>query len=238
MCICVVAYQSCSSLPLILLANRDEFYSRTTLPVHDWDGDSKIVAGKDLAHGGTWLGYNKNQQWISITNFRTTDIKKNTRSRGLILTDYLEHQQSAKQFCEELLQQCDRYNPFNLFVGDENDLYYFTSNEQQFIQLTPGIYCVSNAGLNTPWPKVVRLTQNFSALLEQPFYDAQLWSLLQDHTQANDNELPNTGISKELEKMLSSIFIKTKDYGTLSSYILAKSPLGTLNLQEKCYQHE
>lgn len=237
MCICVVAYKRCSSFPLLLLTNRDEFYDRAALPLHQWDCESKIIAGKDLQQGGTWLGQNKYQQWICITNHHTSEPIKNARSRGLILTDYLEKQQTAKQFCETLLQQADHYNPFNLLIGDDTELYYFTSAEKRFIQLTPGIYCLSNAGLDTPWPKVVRLTKKFSELLTQPYNDDQLWSMLQDITLADD-DLPSRGISQEVERTLSAIFIKAEHYGTRSSYILTKDNAGALNLQEKLHTIE
>ena len=236
MCIIVFAYQVLDDYPLVLLANRDEHLNRPSDTAHTWPGNAQIVAGRDQIGGGTWLGYNRFGQWAALTNFRQANVaQKDKRSRGLILTDFLATQQSAPEFCESLLPSLALYDPFNLLIADNNQLFYLSSQQQSYRSLAPGYYGLSNADLDTPWPKIVKLKQHFQQQIASNIEAENLWPMMQDTTLANTSQLPATGITHELEHALSAIYIDLPDYGTRCSTLLTINKQQRFNLQEKQY---
>ena len=70
MCVIFFAYRAHPEYPLILLANRDEFYARPTDGARAWEYFPDIFAGRDLVHGGTWLGITKTRRFAAVTNYR------------------------------------------------------------------------------------------------------------------------------------------------------------------------
>ena len=70
MCILFVAVNQHKDYPLIIAANRDEFFKRRTSQSHIWDSEHGIIAGKDLQAGGTWMGISKRGYIASLTNIR------------------------------------------------------------------------------------------------------------------------------------------------------------------------
>src|SRR5699024_10526939 len=80
----------------------------------------------------------------------------------------------------------------------------------------------SNHLLNTPWPKVTSIKSQFNTYIESnsQIYANDLFCILIDNTKAQENALPNIGVSKEFEKQLSPIFIQTENYCTLASTVL------------------
>jgi uncharacterized protein with NRDE domain len=236
MCIIVFAHKVLKDYPLVLLSNRDEEYARPTKPIQDWHNETGIVAGKDLQAGGTWLGHNAHQQWAAITNYRDPTLQDDhKRSRGLIITDYLQSKQTAGSFCESLSKEFSKYNHFNGLIADDNDLFYVSSRLQSLQRLSPGIYVLSNAHLDTPWPKAETLKKSFSAAIAQGLDETTLWPLLLNEAKAPNESLPSTGIATELENALSSIFINLKNYGTRASYLMTISSESKIILQEKVY---
>lgn len=236
MCIIVFAHKVLKDYPLVLLSNRDEEYARATTPVQHWHNKTGIIAGKDLQAGGTWLGHNTHQQWAAITNYRDpTRQDDNKRSRGLIITDYLQSKQTAGIFCESLSKEFSNYNHFNGLIADDHDLFYVSSRLQSLQKLSPGIYVLSNAHLDTPWPKAEALKKSFSTAIDQGLDETTLWPLLLDETKAPSDSLPSTGVSPELESALSSIFINLKNYGTRASYLMTINHESKIILQEKIH---
>jgi uncharacterized protein with NRDE domain len=98
---------------------------------------------------------------------------------------------------------------------------------------------LSNAFLDTPWPKVVRARHKLATLLDAagaaPPEDLarQLLDLLADRTIAPDNELPDTGVGLDLERLLSPICIVTETYGTRCSTVLLRTAAGIALLVER-----
>jgi uncharacterized protein with NRDE domain len=208
--------------PLILAANRDEFYDRPTMPAGFWEDRPDVLAGKDLKEGGTWLGITRKGRMAALTNYRDPfSLKVSAPSRGWLIKDFLCGQEAPDLYLERLAGQADRYNGFSLILGDPSRLYYF-SNRNGLALLSPGLYGLSNRLLDTAWPKVQRGKENFATLLsqrERPVPE-DLFALLTDQSKPDDHELPDTGIGWEWERILSSIFISSPIYGTRSSSLL------------------
>ena len=225
MCLITLSWQPAAKTPLVIAANRDEFYARPTLPLHHWSGQP-ILAGKDIKAGGTWLGLAAHQvagkrvvRLAALTNHRdVVGHRADAPSRGHITTAFLQGSMSAAAYLQTLCGLPSLYNPFNLIVFDGCDLMGFESRHARAFALSPGITSVSNADFNTPWPKLTRLSSNFKQTLNQVsddvLPDTALFKLLASEAVAPDAELPQTGIPLERERALSAAFIRTPDYGT------------------------
>lgn len=227
MCLILVAYQMHPKYPLIVAANRDEFYARPTAAAHFWKDEPEILAGRDLEQMGTWMGVTKNGRFCALTNYRAPDeMKPGKRSRGELVANALRHTGSLEQYMKEIARRNTDYPGYNLLYGTVEALYYYSNKAGDIQQLTSGIYGVSNHLLNTEWPKVAKGKEMLQHVLEHADDNAlieQLLSILQNSEQAPDEQLPDTGISYEMEKLLSAMFIKSEDYGTRSSTVLLMS---------------
>lgn len=237
MCLILIAYRTQTAYPVILVANRDEFFARPTASCRYWSEYPEILAGKDLQAGGTWLGVNRLGKLAALTNYRQgTQHNTQSRSRGQLVLDFLNHQQTAAEYLQNCVAQAVNYQGFNLILGDLQQLYYYSNRTKTApIPLTAGIYGLSNHLLDTPWDKVLRAKQIFSELLTQPFEVESYFSLLRNRQQTPDHALPDTGVSTEWEKLLSSIFIQSPDYGTRCSSVLRMSALGEIEFWERSF---
>lgn len=223
MCIIAWNWQPASDTPLLLLSNRDEFYARPCEPLHWWapkaDGARTILAGRDLQAGGTWLGMSRSGRLAALTNFRHAQpLRSDAPSRGDLVTNFLNCPLDSPAFLQRLASRVDAYNPFNLLVFDGSTLLGLESHSARVVTLQPGLGGVSNAGFNTPWPKLRRLQQGLHSQLQRSPVDPptlhDLQALLHDRTPVPEADLPHTGVPLELEKALSPIFIATPHYGT------------------------
>lgn len=225
MCVIYLAFESHPQYPLILAANRDEFYDRPTAPAGNWQDEPEIYAGRDLISGGTWLGVKTNGRFAAVTNFRDPGAPAGSHSRGSLVADFLRSDQSPADYMGKVSEKADAFSGFNLFVGridaDFRELFYFSSRGDGVKNLQAGIYGLSNNLLDVPWPKVSKGKARFADIISDDYVDSEsLFELLSDETTAAENELPHTGISPAREKALSAIFIKTSDYGTRCSTVL------------------
>ena len=243
MCLILFAYQHHPDFPLIVAANRDEFYERPTRSPHYWEDHPEIFAGRDLQAGGTWMGVSKHGRFAAVTNYREPrEVPVNAISRGALCTHFLNGDMSINEYLKKLDEQRQAYAGFNLLTGDFSDpdnprLGYF-SNRQTLreSQLEPGIYGLSNGLLNEPWPKVL----NGTKALKQKLHDsaAAIQTILLDDKTAPPQQLPDTGIEKTLELQLSSRFINIKDYGTRSTTVLRINSQGTIEWRDQSFgQH-
>ncbi|ATO18750.1 serine/threonine protein phosphatase [Acinetobacter sp. LoGeW2-3] len=229
MCIVALAWRVLDDKPLCLISNRDEFYQRPTVSLHAWE-NSPIIAGQDLQSGGTWMGVTASGRWAVITNFRDGNDKNNyPTSRGHIIQNFLESELTPIRFAQELeKQQCD-YAGFNLFVGDREQAIYMSNRGEAPQVLAHGVYVVSNGLLTEHWEKTrhlrKRFTQEFLPMMQHPdtpkadLYYA-VWDILEDERKIIPELLPKTGISHEMEQLLSSTFIQSPVYGTRCSNFL------------------
>lgn len=222
MCLILLAHRPEAPIPLLVLANRDEFYNRPSEAADYWQESPSMIAGRDLVSGGAWFGVN-NQRWATVTNIREGLRKEepHRRSRGWLVRDYLLEALSPADYLTSIEATKQEYAGFNLLLGDGNELWYTTNRGTGSKRLGPGIYGLSNHLLDTPWPKVVRGKQALDSMLKRPFFgDDDAFALLADTTRAADSELPDTAIPLEWERALSAIFIATPSYGTRCSTLL------------------
>ncbi len=221
MCLLVIAYKVHPRYRLIGVANRDEYYHRPSEHLNFWKDNPNILAGRDLKCGGTWLGITRNGRFSAITNYRDPQaVKEGRPSRGLIVKNFLQTYKSPEAYLKELEKCAKDFNPFNVIVGDKQEMWYY-SNRSDSLKLDAGIYGLSNHLLDTPWPKVKKAKQRIKDLITEKEIDIEkMFSLLKDKNFPPDQELPDTGIGYDKERMLSPIFIQSPDYGTRSSYVI------------------
>ncbi|CAM3271175.1 hypothetical protein BZK31_23665 [Pseudomonas floridensis] len=219
MCLIAFAWRPSHSQPLIVAANRDEFYARPTRPLSRWEDAPQVCAGRDLEAGGTWMGIGAQGRFAAVTNIRDPGQPTGLRSRGELVAKFLKGEQSPEGYVTEIAARAGEYTGFNLLVGDAGRLYYLNSAAPVPQLLTEGVYGLSNALLNTPWPKLLRARAALYAQLEFPSSEALL-NLLHDPQPAAEAELPDTGVGLATESLLSSIFIASPNYGTRASTVL------------------
>jgi len=164
-------------------------------------------------------------RFAAITNIRApSERRKDVPSRGMLVKDYLASQITPQEYVAQLAAQTDEFNGFNLLVGDRNTLIWYSNRGQNDPRngqaLQPGIYGVSNALLNDPWPKVVSTRAQFGSLLCQNAPEDAYFEMLGDTARAPDVRLPDTGIDLETERLLSSVCIQSERYGTRSSTLV------------------
>jgi len=239
MCLAIIALNTSPQWPLIIIANRDELHSRPTLAANRWDGAEHILGGRDLDAGGTWLGMTASGRIALLTNYREpTKHDPSAPSRGQLTERYLRSEVLAQDYAQALQQDGQAYNGFNLLVGDPQGVWYRSNREQAIAQpLIAGVSGLSNASLNTPWPKLIRTQHAVSEHLGRALQPdpARLFEIFQDTQTAQSHELPDTGLELEREKLLSSPFIKNGRYGTRCTTLIMYAADGKVLFHEKRY---
>jgi len=237
MCLLVFSYKCHPIYKLILAANRDEFYNRPTLQAQFWGENNFIFSGRDVEVGGTWLGVNKNGRVAALTNYRDIrNIKIEAPSRGRLVTDFLSGKTSADVYSKMLTESGNKYNGFNLIFGDLNSVFYFNTVSAKVEELNPGIYSLSNHLLNSLWPKSQKINSLFNNVISRKnFTAAGLFEILTDTEIFDDNLLPDTGLTKELERAVSPIFVVTPAYGTRCSAVVLIDKENNLFFEEHTY---
>ena len=237
MCLILFAWKIKEGFPLILAANRDEFYERPTAPADFWDEAPDVLAGRDLKGGGSWFGITRKGKLAALTNYRDpATLKKDAPSRGRLVSDYLLGDERPEEYLDRVASAAKRYNGFSLVVGDQTELLYFSNRGEQ-LRLPPGIYGLSNRLLDTPWPKVERGKLALAKILERKGAPSEgaLFALLADRSRPPDPTLPETGVGLERERMLSPLFIESPDYGTRSSTVLTMDSRGDMTFVERAF---
>lgn len=235
MCLIVFAWKLLPDLPLLLAANRDEFYARPTRPADWWDDHPQVYAGRDLQAGGTWLGISRDGRFAALTNIRNGEAARaDARSRGDLVADFLREAVAPEDYLTQVRERAQQYNGFNLLVGDARQAYWFSNRADDAPQpIAPGIYGLSNGALDTPWPKVVRAKAQLASLVCQNAPDDAYFEMLSDTTRVDDRLLPDTGVSLEWERLLSPICIESPDYGTRASTLLRLDASGRALMTER-----
>ncbi|CAA0079815.1 Uncharacterised protein [BD1-7 clade bacterium] len=243
MCLVFIALKQHPDYPLIVAANRDEFYRRAASLLHPWPNSTPIqlYAGQDQEAGGTWLATGDNGRFAIVTNYREMDVKTAELSRGDIPVLWLKEELSAQQFSDRLAADSSRYSGFNCLFGEyqntEVSIHYASNRTDPILNLEHGLYGLSNAVIDTPWPKVRQGKHRIQPLLAEPFQPEQWFDVLADATQADDIELPDTGIGLDTERLLSSTFIKSEHYGTRCSTLLTMDTKGRCRIIERSFDH-
>lgn len=247
MCLIALSHRQYPELPLVLVANRDEFHGRPTRALDFWSDAPDVLGGRDLQAGGSWLAVHSNGRFAAVTNYREVashDPRK--RSRGELIERFVCGQEEPGEFGVWLEKHAHEYNLLNLLYGNRLELHSFGSKSGRRRQLPAGLYGLSNAELDDPWPKLVDAKAGLAnfmetkrsrllELIDQPgriaalgsgelpdveAAAADLFGLMHDQTPAPDDSLPQTGLPSELERMVSSRFISSEKYGTRATTVL------------------
>jgi len=237
MCLILFAHKVHPEYPLIVAANRDEFYKRPTEAAKWWKSYPGLLGGKDLIGGGSWFSVNEKGNFAALTNIREPEnFNKDAPSRGPLVTDFLLKKNDPAQYISSIQNSGKAYNGFNLLLGDGKDIYYFSNRSESLGKLEPGVYGLSNHLLDTPWPKVKKGKEKLSRLLENPVISPKsLLEGLKDKEIEEDANLPSTGVPIEWERSLSAMYIEMENYGTRCSTILTISNENVVNFLEESY---
>lgn len=237
MCLIFLSVQKHPAYKLIVAANRDEFYERNTLPVHVWEDHTNIIGGRDGEAQGTWMAMSMAGKISMVTNYRDPhNINPQAPSRGLLVSDYLLNGDKPHDYLNQVTTKAKAYNGFNLIVGYPDELYYYSNYREGIEKIQSGIYGLSNHLLNTPWPKVEKgLGEMIRALASKEVDPVVLFDLLNDDQTAPDEQLPDTGVGLERERMLSSMFIKSPNYGTRCSTVVMVDQANEVYYAERVY---
>jgi uncharacterized protein with NRDE domain len=247
MCLAVIAWQSHPDYPLVIAANRDEFYARSTRPASWWGQSVELLAGRDEEAGGTWLGVTRAGRVALLTNVRApSERNPHAPSRGTLVVSALQSPRPAGEWLRAQAPRMQAFNGFNLLVAEPATsgrglprLVYYTNRRRTGPRLlAPGIYGLSNAFLDTPWPKLVRAVGGFACALANRVDADSLLALLADRQPVRDSELPSTGVPLEWERALAPIQIRANGYGTRSTTILTVRRDGVVNFVERSFEPE
>jgi uncharacterized protein with NRDE domain len=231
MCLIVFCWQPGSATPLVVAANRDEYYARAAAPLAWWPGD-RVLAGRDLRAGGSWMGVSRDGRFAALTNYRDPSRHRaDAPSRGALVTDFLAGDGSGGEQIARLRDARIPYNDYNLLLYDGRQLLGYESRGDRTVRFGRGVHGVSNAAFDTPWPKVEALKAGLAGALDE---DESLLGLLRDERMAPDGQLPHTGVPLELERGLSAAFIRLPGYGTHSSSVV-RIGLGGITFSEWRY---
>ncbi|MDH3629847.1 MAG: NRDE family protein [Gammaproteobacteria bacterium] len=235
MCLILFAWRQHPDYPLILIANRDEYYARPTRDAHWWE-ETPVFAGRDLEAGGTWLGVNSRGRLAAVTNVREPGaMKPGKKSRGALTQNFLSGDATPKAFLQELAPDDRNYAGFNLLLGDAQGLWFYSNRDHGIRSVDPGVYGISNGTFDEPWPKLSSGKQELKAMLDGKIIAANLMEILTDHQVAQDHELPQTGVSLDIERMLSSRFIRSPEYGTRACSVVTIGADKQISFNEQNY---
>jgi uncharacterized protein with NRDE domain len=233
MCLVLVVWRVHPRYSCVVAANRDEFRARPAARAEWWPDRPQILAGRDLQAGGTWLGVTRTGRFAALTNFRDPGERRAAApSRGDLVTSMLESGASVAEGLAHLREVGANYNGFNMIFSDGERLGIYESVRGAGRELGPGIYGLSNHLLDTPWPKVQTAKSRLAEALVDMNDTAPLLALLRDDRPAPDELLPETGVSLEWERLLSSAFIRSRDYGTRCSTIIRIERQGRAYFEE------
>lgn len=240
MCLINIGYDVTAKHKLVVAANRDEYYARPSARVSFWREESNLAAGRDLVRGGTWFGVTRGGRFAAVTNFRNpSDSRKNEVSRGKLVLDFLLGEQEVERYAADVLKRGEQTRGYNLLVYDGKNLGWISNQINDYRLLGAGIYGLSNAHLDTPWPKVERTKSRFgSALSKEHLSKDRLFEIFADQAVPPDHELPDTGVGLEWERILAPPFICSSEYGTRCSTVLTMSNEGEWSLVERSYNSE
>ncbi|MDZ4727769.1 MAG: NRDE family protein [Leptospira sp.] len=242
MCLVLFAKDHWDSYPMIIAANRDEFFERAARPAHFWEEAPHLLAGRDLTSFGTWLGVTKQGRISFVTNKRDMREKKLAApiSRGKLVENFLKSNFTPSEYVELLEKDLQKYEGFNLFVSDLNANIYISNKHSMPTKIESGVHTLSNALWNTSWPKTEKIKLDYLELYKNNQTNAifpieSFFEILSDTSLGSENQLPDTGIGIEREKLLSSIRISLPGYGTRVSTVIAITKENECSFWEKTY---
>ncbi len=238
MCLVALAWNVNPDYPLVLSTNRDEFFKRPSKELHQWP--SGFYGGQDLRSGGTWLGFHPKGHWALLTNYRDFHDKRTyTNSRGKLVQAFLDHPMNPEEYLNGLVPTLDSYDGFNLLVSDGKELFYLSNYGSGIQKMNPGVHALSNGLINDPWPKVELAKKQLRATIKKSFDENDVLHTLKSRDTYPIQDLPNTGVTKDLEIGLSSQLIRIEDYyGTVSSMAVIQNKDGHVKMKQRVYKED
>lgn len=231
MCLILAAWDAHPDYKLVVASNRDEFFERTSVPMHWWE-DVPVLGGRDLTAGGSWMTLSATGRFAAVTNVRDfTRPDAALRSRGEIPVGFCAGDASPADYCHDL--PGEEFTGYNVLASDLESLWWTSNWAGAALPLDAGVYGVSNAALDTPWPKVVNGKRRFADALAKRADVEDLFEVLADDAVAPDELLPDTGVGLELERLVSPSFISSTDYGTNASTVLRIRRDGGYDIEER-----
>jgi uncharacterized protein with NRDE domain len=236
MCLCLFAINESDEFPFILIANRDEYRKRAAAKADFWEDEPNVLAGRDLEGMGTWLGTNTDGKIAFLTNYRHPDFfNRKGPTRGKLVSNFLISDVDGESYLKGI-EKPEAHNGFNLVVGTSKKLFFYSNVENEIKPIDSGIHGLSNAFLDTSWPKVDDGKSKLQAAIESDALDIDnLFSILHDSSFAKEEDLPQTGVGPEFEKLLSAKFINTPDYGTVCSTVIKINRKGHCFFEERTF---
>jgi uncharacterized protein with NRDE domain len=212
MCTLIVLHRCVPEAPLVVAANRDEYFERPAEgPALRETPDGTVLAPRDRRAGGTWLGLNEHGLFAAVTNRRCDAPDPNRRSRGLIVMDALRAR-SARQAADEIESLApDTYNPFNLVVADAETAHVFSYvGGVERLDLAPGPHVIGNVHPgDASSVKIARLRQQVAACTSSERVLDDLAEICRSHAGSGPFE---------------STCVHAGEYGTRSSTLLRLGP--------------
>lgn len=235
MCLLLIAVDVVPGTSLLLLGNRDEFHARASAAAAPWSEDTRIVGGRDLVAGGSWLALRDDGRFAAVTNLRTGLPSTAPRSRGSLVRGFVLGDDAPVRHLESLRNGIGEYGPFNLVVGGRGGVFALGSGDRRVRELGRGVHVVSNGPIGVHWPKTERLQRRFERLVAEGGTgdEARLLDLLHDEAQPVDAALPDTGVGLALERVLAPVFIRGESYGTRASTLAMCAADGACVLRER-----
>ena len=243
MCLLLLGVDAHPDYALVVAANRDEVHGRDASPAGFWPDAPQVLGGRDRLAGGTWLAITTGGRFAAVTNVRdlAAPVPHNPPSRGFLTTGFVLGDNSPPRHAAAVAERGGAYAGFNLVVGTPEGLWHCDNHGTRPRRLTAGVHAISNASLDTPWPKARRGSAALSELLAQPRLDPEdLLELLADRCLAPADALPDTGVGPEAERRLSSVFVAPmlvdgQVYGTRCSTALLVARDGRGLLVERSF---
>lgn len=237
MCVLVAAIDDHPDYDLVVAANRDEFHERPSAAAAPWHDAPHILAGRDLSAGGTWLGVDRAGRFAAVTNVRSNQSTPAVRSRGFLVSDFLNQAGPAAAYAEALTLAAPLYAGVNLLAADRTSAVAWSNRAGRVLPLASGLFGLSNGALDDEWPKLAQLKQACARARTRTGEDLieALMSALRDTAQPADARLPDTGVGLVRERWLAPVFIVGEQYGTRCSTVVLRSRTGQLMLIERRY---
>ncbi|MEM1114102.1 MAG: NRDE family protein [Pseudomonadota bacterium] len=244
MCLIIFSHQPDSDLPLVVAANRDEYHARATKPSAFWNDHPGVFAGRDLVGGGTWMGITRSGRFAAITNFRDPQASDPApRSRGELTLDFLAGNDDPATYLQRVASRASEYAGYSLLVGSARELWHQSnagdSSQRQPRPLAPGLYGLSNANLDTPWPKVQRGKAVMAELLNSRAVSHDtLATAVNSAELANPEALKLQDLTADMDALLSAQFITAGPYGTRACTTLWMGEGGEVSFLERSYNED
>ncbi len=214
MCLLAIQYRVVPESPILVAANREEFFDRRSLSPSIQSGKPRILCPTDQRNGGTWLGVNQHGVFVGICNRRTLEPLGSNRSRGLLCKESLRGM-SAQSALNRALDEMTKhqFEACNLVIADrEVGFVIHHETENEILEMQSGLNIIGARNLNDPRDERVQLANRLLTLqtLDSPVKFLAVASKVFARTPAPTGR--------------ASMVLRGADYGTVSSTLIALGP--------------